>query len=194
MDADPLALLALLRARRSVDARALRPPAPTPEVLQRAAEAALAAPDHQALRPVRFVHVGSDEREALAELFASAAQAAGRDAKGIAMARERAYTGPGLLAMIVHIRDDVADVPAYEQWLTAGAALMNVLHALQLQGFGSKVLGGKAARSEIVRRAFCHEGEQLACWIITGTRDPAEPLPAPVRMPRDLLVDWTPPA
>ena len=59
------------------------------------------------------------------------------------------------------------------------------------------LLGGSAARSEVVRRAFCHEGEQIACWVIAGTLADAQAAaptatrpPAPI--PRDLLGDWTP--
>ena len=190
-------LFAQLAARRSAEPRELTAPPPPPEVLQAAAELAMRAPDHQALRPVRFVHVGQQERAALGELFARAAQARGRDAVGMQMARERAFVGPALLAVVARIRDDVADVPPHEQWLTVGAALMNLLNALHLQGFGAKVLGGSAARSEVVRRAFCHEGEQIACWVIAGTLADAQAAaptatrpPAPI--PRDLLGDWTP--
>ncbi len=194
MTADPQHLLAALRARRSLGPRGLADPAPPPEVLQQAAELALRAPDHLALRPLRFVHVGRDERTALGELFARVALDQGRDAEGVAIARERALTGPALLAVVARIRDDVPDVPPHEQWLTVGAAVMNLLHALHLQGYGAKVLGGSPARHEIVRRAFCHAGEQLACWVIAGTAA-GDPLPpATERPPRDLLTDWTPPA
>lgn len=193
MTADPQHLLAALQARRSIGPRGLVDPAPPPEVLQQAAELALRAPDHQALRPVRFVHVGGDERSALGDLFARVATGQGRDAAGAAIARERALTGPALLAVVVRIRDDVPDVPPHEQWLTVGAALMNLLHALHLQGYGAKLLGGSAARSEIVRRAFCHAGEQLACWVIAGTPDGELRPQAAERPPRDLLTDWTPP-
>lgn len=189
-------LIARLLQRRSAEPRELRPPPPSPEALQVAAELALRAPDHQGLRPVRFVHVDGSERAALGELFARAAQARGRDEVGMQMARERAFVGPALLAVVARIRDDVADVPPHEQWLTVGAAVMNLLNALHLQGYGAKVLGGSAARSAIVRQAFCHEGEQIACWIIAGTPVPdagaaARPTAPP---PRDLLSDWTPPA
>jgi nitroreductase len=185
-------LLRALLARRSIGPRGLADPAPPPEALQRAAELALRAPDHQGLRPVRFVHVGADERAALGELFARAAVEQGRDATGVAIARERAATGPALLAVVARIRDDVPDVPPHEQWLTVGAAVMNLLNALHLQGYGAKVLGGSAARSEIVRRAFCQAGEQLACWVIAGTPlDDARPATTE-RPPRDLLTDWTP--
>ena len=193
LTADPQHLLAALHARRSIGPRGLVDPAPPPEVLQQAAELASRAPDHQGLQPVRFVHVGRDERSALAELFARAAIAQGRDADGVAIARERALTGPALLAVVARIRDDVPDVPPHEQWLTVGAAVMNLLQALHLQGFGAKVLGGSAARSETVRRAFCHAGEQLACWVIAGTPSGDVSPSPPARPPRDLLTDWTPP-
>ena len=186
-------LLAALHARRSIGPRGLADPAPPPEALQRAADLAWRAPDHQALRPVRFVHVGADERAALADLFARAAAAQGRDAEGVAQARARAFTGPALLAVVARIRDDVPDVPPHEQWLTVGAAVMNLLHALHLQGFAAKVLGGSAARSDIVQRAFCHAGEQLACWVIAGTAATGAQAPDPAAPARDGLTDWTPP-
>lgn len=187
-------LLAALRARRSIGPRGLAAPAPPPEALQLAAELALRAPDHQGLRPVRFVHVGHDERPALGELFARAAVEQGRDAVGVRLARERAATGPALLAVVARIRDDVPDVPPHEQWLTVGAAVMNLLNALHLQGYGAKVLGGSAARTEVLRRAFCHAGEQLACWVIAGTPSAVDPATTAERPPRDLLTDWVPPA
>lgn len=190
----PLTLAALC-TRRSIGPRGLVEPGPTPEQWQLAAETALRAPDHQRLRPFRFVHVGADERPALAELFARAAGAQGRDAEGIAMARARAATGPGLVAVVAHIRDDVPDVPPHEQWLTVGAALMNLLNALHLMGFGAKTLGGSAAHSGPVRCAFCHPGEQIACWVIAGTprAADADPTQAAHRRARDLLSDWTAP-
>jgi nitroreductase len=191
-------VLAALRARRSVGPRSLVEPGPTPEQWQLAAETALRAPDHQGLRPFRFVHVGVDERKALADVFMRAAVEQGRDTEGIAMARARAATGPGLLALVAHIRDDVPEVPPHEQWLTVGAALMNLLNALHLMGFGAKALGGSAAHTDAVRKAFCHQGEQIACWVVAGTpaaatgdRSDRAP-PAPPR-PRDLLLDWMPP-
>lgn len=194
MSADSEVLMRLLRERRSIGPRCLAAPPPTPEQLQEAAELALRAPDHLGLRPFRLVHVGLEERAALGELFARAAAAQGRDAEGVAQARARADTGPGLLAVIACIRDDVPDVPPHEQWLTVGAAVMNLLNALHLMGYGAKVLGGSAARSAVVRNAFCDEGEQIACWVVCGTPagDPADAAAVGARR-RDLLLDWSAP-
>lgn len=191
--AGDLAMLARLQARRSVGPRGLVEPAPSAEQWQAAVELAARAPDHQGLRPVRFVHVAAEAREALADCFERAALEQGRDRDGVQQARARAHTGPGLLAVVVAVRDDVPEVPPHEQWLSTGAALMNLLNALHLMGFGAKVLGGAAAQSQALRRAFCHEGERIACWVIAGTvaQGPDRP-PTPPR--RDLLLDWEPPA
>ena len=193
MTPDPNRLLDALQARRSLGPRGLVEPAPSPEDLQRAAELALRAPDHQGLRPFRFVHVGRDERAALGDLFARAAAAQGRDAAGVAEARRRAHTGPALLAVVARIRDDVPEVPPHEQWLTVGAAVMNLLNALHLMGHAAKVLGGSAAQSVVVRRAFCHPGEVLACWVIAGTAEGPAGAPSVQPTHRDLIVDWAPP-
>lgn len=193
--ADRQALLDLLQGRRSRGPRGLGAPAPSADDLQRAAELALRAPDHQGLRPFRFVHVGADERAALGDLFARAAAGQGRAGADVAEARARAEAGPALLAVVAKIRDDRPDVPPHEQWLTVGAAVMNLLNALHLMGYAAKVLGGSAARTDVVRAAFCHGDEQLACWVVAGTVQPgaADP-PAPPPAHRDLLLDWVPPA
>lgn len=186
-------LLAALHGRRSRGPRGLLPPAPPPEVLQAAAELAARAPDHQGLRPFRFVHVDLEARAALGELFAAAARAQGRDQQGVDDARARAATGPGLLAVVARIRDDLPDVPPHEQWISVGAAVMNLLNALHLAGFAAKVLGGSLARDEGVRQAFCQADERIACWVVCGTpagSDEARPQPPA----RDLLGDWSPPA
>jgi nitroreductase len=189
----PQGLIEALSRRRSVGPRGLVDPPPTADDLQAAAELALRAPDHQGLRPFRFVHVGREERVALGELFAQAAARQGRDASGQAQARARADSGPALLAVLARIREDVPEVPPHEQWLSVGAAVMNLLNGLHLQGFGAKVLGGSAARSEAVSTAFCDPGEVIACWVIAGTvaADAAASRPS-ARGARDLLLDWLP--
>lgn len=198
-----LHLLPVLQGRRSRGPRGLLEPGPSADDWQQAADLAQRAPDHQGLRPVRFVHIGPDARAALGELFAQAALHQGRDADGQAQARQRAFAGPGLLAVVACIRDDVPEVPPHEQWISVGAAVMNLLTALHLQGHAAKVLGGSLGREAVVRQALCHAGEQIACWVVAGRPGP-EPGRAggpdaagtsrgdrPPR--RDLLLDWSPP-
>jgi nitroreductase len=160
--------LALLALRYSVGPKFLAPPAPTAAQWQCAAELALRAPDHGGLRPFRFVVVDDGQRPALAQLFAAAAMARGHAAADVDKARARAYNGPGLAALVGRVRTGVADVPAHEQWLCIGAALMNFLNALHLMGFGAKALSGASLSDPAIRTAFCGEDETLVTWVVAG--------------------------
>jgi hypothetical protein len=161
-------LLHLLSLRYSVGPKYLAPPGPSAEQWAQAAALALRAPDHGGLRPFRFVVVGDEQRTALSGLFATGAQQRGQADDEVERARARAFNGPGLVALIAQVRDDVADVPPHEQWLCVGAALMNFMNALHLMGFGAKALSGASVSDTAVGAAFCGPGETLASWIIAG--------------------------
>ena len=161
-------LLDLLALRFSVGPKYLTPPGPSAEQWARASDLALRAPDHGGLRPFRFVVIGDSQRVALAGLFAAGAQQRGQTAEEVERARARAFNGPGLVALVARVRDDVPDVPSHEQWLCVGAALMNFMNALHLMGFGAKALSGASVADPAVHSAFCGPGEQLANWVIAG--------------------------
>ncbi|KPF43376.1 hypothetical protein IP87_17120 [beta proteobacterium AAP121] len=146
----------------------LTPPGPSAEQWARAADLALRAPDHGSLRPFRFVVVVDSQRDALAGLFAAGAQQRGQTAEEVERARARAFNGPGLVALVARVLDDVPDVPPHEQWLCVGAALMNFMNALHLMGFGAKALSGASVSDPAVHAAFCGPGERLANWVIAG--------------------------
>ncbi len=160
--------LDLLALRYSVGPSALAPPAPSAAQWLRATELALRAPDHGGLRPFRFVIVEDAQRPALAELFARNAVRRGLAAAEVDKARARARNGPGLAALVARVQDGVADVPAHEQWVCVGAALMNFLNALHLMGFGAKALSGSSVADPAIRAAFCAEGEALVTWVVAG--------------------------
>ncbi len=162
------ASLELLQLRYSVGPKYLAPPAPRWDQWQRAADLALRAPDHGGLRPFRFVVVDDVQRSALADLFARGAIQRELGAEEVGMAWSRAFNGPGLAALVARVRDDVPGVPAHEQWLSVGAALMNFLNALHLMGFGAKALSGASVSDPAVCSAFCREGEVLANWVVVG--------------------------
>lgn len=161
-------LLELLGLRYSVGPKHLTSPGPTARQWARAAALAARAPDHGGLRPFRFVVIDATQRTALSELFAQGAAERGQNAEEIARARDRAFNGPGLAALVACVRPDVPDVPAHEQWLCVGAALMNFLNALHLMGLGAKTLSGASVSDPAIRAAFCGEGEVLASWVIAG--------------------------
>ena len=161
--------LEYLERRFSVGPKYLTLPAPSDTELLQAACLALRAPDHGGLQPFRFVQVMPDQRERLAGLFAQDAARRGHGADEVERARRRAHNGPALVALIGHVRDDVQDVPADEQWLCIGAGLMNFLNALHLMGYGAKTLSGASIRDPGIQRAFCEAGEVLLAWVVIGT-------------------------
>ncbi|MHB1123009.1 MAG: nitroreductase family protein [Ramlibacter sp.] len=181
--------LAFLGQRYSMGPKYLGFPAPSPQELRRAVAIALRAPDHQQLRPFRFVRVGDAQRERLAGLFAHDAARRGHCATEVERARQRAYNGPALLAVLGRVRPNVEDVPEHEQWACIGAGMMNLLNALHLMGYGAKILSGASVRDPDIQAAFCRTGETLVSWILAGTPTCA----ARPKQPDDVqaaLSDW----
>lgn len=188
-DAEPADVLEFIGGRHSVGPKHLVDPAPSAAELRRAAAVALRAPDHRQLRPFRFVSVTDARRATLASLFAADAAARGHAAPEVERARERAYNGPALIALVAHVREGVEDVPGCEQWITVGAALMNFLNALHLMGYASKVLSGASVRNPDIAANFCRPGEQLVAWVVVGTPAKA-PHPKLAHDPGASLHDW----
>ena len=188
------AALDWLAQRFSVGPKHLVQPAPSAQELAQAARLACRAPDHLQLRPYRFVRVADTQRDVLAALFAQAARARGQDDATVQAARQRAANGPALLGLVVRLQPGVADAPEHEQWLSAGAALMNFINALHLQGYGAKVLSGAALRDPALQRAFCEADETLVAWITAGTpARRAHERAAGGPYPHAVLEDWAPP-
>ncbi len=178
-----------LLSRHSIGLRWMAEPSPSPEQLRLAIRAALRAPDHRRLLPWRAVLIEAPQRDALADRFEAFARAVGKRDEEVAVERERAYNGPVLVAWIVRLSDEVAEVPRHEQWMSAGGALTNFLTALHLMGFGAKTLAGRKCTHPAVRDAFCGEGEQLAAFICIGTPTRA-PQPRDVDDPDAALSRW----
>jgi len=186
--------LAALHDRCSVGPRHLIHPAPGREELLQVAAAAAAAPDHASLGPFRLIHIADATRNHLADAFAAATQEADPDAddNALAKARERALAGPGLLAVVVDLKDH-PQVPPEEQWVSAGAALQNTLLALEYLGYRAKMLSGARVRSRALRAAFgLDEGSHLLGFIAVG-RHRGDVRCATRRTPEQVLMDWTPP-
>lgn len=184
IDEATLAAMEVLGQRFSVGPKYLTEPAPDLGALSRAAMLALRAPDHRHLRPFRFVVVPESRRPELADLFAQDAARRGHGAAEVERARERAWNGPALIALIGRVRSNVEDVPDSEQWVAIGGGLMNFLNALHLMGYGAKVLSGASVRDAGIRQAFCESEESLVAWIVAGT-----PRTRPTAKDRDDVVE-----
>lgn len=160
-----------MQARRSVSPKRLAAPGPTAAQLDVVMQAALRAPDHGGLTPWRAIQVSDDRRAELAELFADEKQR--RDplasADDLQRAREHALNAPTLIAFVVSPRAGVT-VPVHEQWLAAGAALGNMLNALDALGFGAIMLSGdRCSDAPLLASLGLQHSERLAGFISAGT-------------------------
>lgn len=164
----PDALQTLL-GRYSVGPKHLLEPGPSREELALMVAAALRAPDHGELMPFRFKRVAGEARQRMADLFAAAARAAGKDEAGAAMDAERALRPPVTVAVVARIDLGHPQVPAHEQWACVGGALSNFLNAAHCLGYGGKMLSGAKVRDPGITAAFCAPGEILLGWIALGT-------------------------
>ena len=159
--------LAGLVERRSVSPKRLGGPGLSEAQLEHVVMAALRAPDHGGLTPWRLIHIPTEQRADLAELFAQEKQR--RDpmvsANDLLRAREHATRTPTLLAFVVCVRSG-STVPVHEQWLAADAALGNLLNAFHAMKFGAIVLSGdRCGDMTLAQQLGVQGGEKLAGFI-----------------------------
>jgi nitroreductase len=162
--------LTLLRTRRSGKPRDLAGPGPDEAQLRAMLEVAIRTPDHGKLAPWRFVIVPREKRPALADLLERAYRAEKPDAGRLEVeaVRQFAHQAPALVVALSSPRRD-SHIPLWEQELSAGAAIMNLLHAAHAMGFHGGWLTGWPAYSDAVRDAFGTEGERIAGFVFIGT-------------------------
>jgi nitroreductase len=162
--------LSLLATRRSGKPRDLAAPGPSHARLVEMIALAGRTPDHGKLAPWRFVIVGDDRRDALAALLVAAYRAE-RPAAGraeIEAMEQFARQAPALVVALSSPRPD-SHIPMWEQELSAGAACMNLLHAVHAHGFAGGWLTGWPAFSDRVRDAFGAAPERIAGFVFIGT-------------------------
>ncbi|ATI79097.1 nitroreductase family protein [Sphingobium yanoikuyae] len=162
--------LTLLQTRRSGKPRDLIAPGPDDTQLRQILEVALRTPDHGKLAPWRFVIVPQDKREKLAALLEAAYRAEKPEAGRLEIEamHQFAHQAPTL---VVALSKPVAGskIPVWEQELSAGAAIMNLLHATHALGFAGGWLTGWPSFNDDVRDAFGSADERLAGFVFIGT-------------------------
>lgn len=170
-----------LAERRSVAVRRMGGPGPSEAELTQILSAALAAPDHGALRPWRVVRCTDKGKARLAELFIAAKLRAKPDAAEAELARERdkAMKPPILLAMVATPKPAKGEITPAEQLASAGAAMQSILLAAFGLGYGAIILSGSRCADPAVRAAFgVAAGDELLGFISIGTVVDT-PIPSP---------------
>lgn len=167
--------LALLQTRRSGKPRDLIAPGPDAAQLRQILEVALRTPDHGKLAPWRFLIVPGERRAALAQVLEAAYRKEKPDAGRLEIEamHQFAHQAP---ALVVALSAPVAGskIPAWEQELSAGAAIMNLLHGAHALGYAGGWLTGWPTYNDDVRAAFGKEGETIAGFVFIGTPGKAQ--------------------
>ena len=162
--------LSLLATRRSGKPRDLVAPGPDAAQLDQMLAIAARTPDHGKLAPWRFVIVGAEQRERLAALLVEAYRAEKPDARQAELDNMVQYAtqAPALVVAMSSPKTD-NKIPVWEQELSAGAACMNLLHAVHAHGYAAGWLTGWPAFSEAVRDAFGGAHERIVGFVFVGT-------------------------
>jgi len=161
--------LALLATRRSGKPRDLAAPGPDADQFAQILAIAARTPDHGKLAPWRFVVVGQDQRTALAALIIDAYRVERPTASRteIEALDQFAHQAPSLVVVLSSPKP--SHIPVWEQELSAGAACMNLLHAVHALGFAGGWLTGWPSFSDAVRDAFGEPHERIAGFMFIGT-------------------------
>ncbi|MCZ7661092.1 MAG: nitroreductase [Xanthobacteraceae bacterium] len=130
--------LHLLKTRRSVKPVELAGPGPTAAELETILTIASRVPDHGKLTPWRFIVFEDEARLAAGEAIAAAFRADHPEAKEehVAVERQRLARAPLVIAVVSRAAPHVK-IPEWEQVLSAGAAAMNLVHAVHALGFAA---------------------------------------------------------
>lgn len=150
-------LISWINSRRSVSN--LTEPAPSHENIRAAIGCAATAPDHKQLKPWRFIVTEGDARHAFGRALLAAAEAtADRDGETLSEKEQQKTANLPLRApviiTVVTKMEAHKKVPPFEQMLSAGAAVQNLILALKAQGFSSIWRTGLLCNEPAVKEYF----------------------------------------
>lgn len=164
---------------------------PAAEVLESVFRAALRAADHGRLRPWRFLVIRGSGREALGRLFAEATRAEQPDAsqKALDKTLRKALRAPVIVVAISSPRQH-PKVPVFEQELSTGAAVQNMLNAAYALELGAIWRTGPMADAPQVRDGLGLEpAERIIGLLYLGYPDGPQ-RPAPDLSVTDFFREW----
>ncbi|PTV43330.1 nitroreductase [Acinetobacter oleivorans] len=141
-------------------------PAPNADQLELAFQAALTAPDHHRLKPTRFVVIEAEQRGAFGEVLAKALADLGEtDSAQLERVKQHPFRAPLLILALTQLQDH-PKVPHFEQILSTGAAVQNVLLSLQVQGFSTMWRSGAVVESNWLKQHLGLQPHDLISGII----------------------------
>ncbi len=172
----------LLKTRRSIKPRDMSNPGPSPAELDTILTIGARVPDHGKLTPWRFVIFEGDGRLRAGDVIAAvfAAKHPQATAEEIEVEKRRLTDAP-LVIGVVSLTKPHKKVPPWEQELSAGASVMNIVTAATALGYGACWLTGWFAFDrDVLDRLGLKADEKLAGLVHIGTPTrPSEDRPRP---------------
>ena len=177
-------LIGWINSRRSMGN--LDAPAPTRTQIEAAIECAATAPDHKKLNPWRFIVTQGEARHQLGQALLKAAQEKAAQEgevlseKDIKKTQSMPLRAPLIITVVTKIQAH-KKVPPFEQMLSAGAAVQNLILALKAQGFSTVWRTGLLCNEPAVKAYFdVGPDDYVTAFVYTGTSPKNEPTRKPI--------------
>jgi nitroreductase len=181
-------VLDFLARRRSTSALTLGGTGPGAEEIANLIRLAARVPDHGKLAPWRFLMLAGDDKAAFADWLEALAKSRG-DARAVGKLG-KLRTPPLCIAVVSSPRP--AEIPNWEQVLSAGAVCTTLLYAATAMGYGANwITDWYAYDAEACARLGLSGEEKVAGFILIG--EPGDP-PRERERPEveGLVRRWTP--
>ncbi|WP_265088578.1 nitroreductase [Psychrobacter maritimus] len=179
-------LINWIKSRRSIGNLSI--PAPTESQIKAAIDCAVTAPDHKKLQPWRFIVTQGNARHDLGRAFLAAAEAqAAQEGEALSeKSRQKTYNMPLRAPVIITVVTQMQvhkKVPPFEQMLSTGAAVQNLILALKAQGFSTVWRTGLLCNEPAVKEYFgVGADDYVTAFVYTGS----SPCDMPTRKPIDI--------
>jgi len=188
-------LVERLQVRESTSAKHLTAPGPTDDELSEVLRAAVAVPEHGAIRPWRFLIVREAGQRRLSDIFVEDLLADHPDAseQEIAKRRDGPLRSPLLIVIAASTRDH-PKVPEVEQVVAAGLSAFVIQSCFHDMGYGAVWVTGNPAYSDRVKASLgLDPADHIVGFVHVGTRGPgAHAAPQKKRPdPTDYVCEWT---
>ena len=177
-------LIGWINSRRSMGN--LDMPAPTHDQIKAAIECAATAPDHKKLRPWRFIVTEGESRHDLGRALVKAAKAKAKkdgetlSEKDIRKTQTMPLRAPLIITVVTKMQAH-KKVPPFEQMLSAGSAVQNLILALKAQGYCTVWRTGLLCNEPAVKDYFdVGPDDYVTAFVYTGTSPKNEPSRKPI--------------
>lgn len=184
------AALDFMLTRRSYPAQALNAPVPDRDQLRTILTAASRSPDHGKLEPWRFIVLGRDALQAVADALPA-------EGKRIGIPQDKidkpvmTYSGAQLAVVVVCSPKDSEKVPQTEQVYAVGGVCLGLVNAALASGFGATWLSGWFSHNrDFIRDQFNLADHETVAGIVHIGTCANTPSDRP-RPDIDAITDWS---